>query len=329
MRIHCLRLVLVIFSFVGWGLAHGQTVIRLSYELPVTHNFHQGAQMASEKIAKATNGQVKIELYPAGQLAKDSTFIKTINSGSIDAGLSPTLYWTGVMPIAGILDVPYVINTHAQAQRVLSGAVGQRLLNELDRFGLIGLGYFNYGFGIFANNKKEISKPEHFKGLKIRTNNDIGAKLLQSFGASPTFMSGSEVYLALERGTVDGAHTGLSSIIERKMFAAMKHVTIDNHNAIPYFIVMRKAVFEKLTPDQQKIVKDTFTEIAQWVRKEQEADDANGVKVLRSNGVQVTELSSADIKVWKAAAEPAREFWLGKTGADGAELLKILEKDAQ
>jgi len=329
MRINFLRFFMVIFSFFGLGLAHGQTVIRLSYELPVTHNFHQGAQMVSDKVTKATNGQVKIELYPAGQLAKDSTFIKTINSGSIDAGLSPTLYWTGVMPIAGILDVPYVVSTHAQAQRVLSGAVGARLLNELDRFGLIGLGYFNYGFGIYGNNKREISKPEHFKGLKIRTNNDIGAKLLQAFGASPTFMSGSEVYLGLERGTVDGAHTGLSSIIERKMFSAMKHVTIDNHNVIPYFIVMRKSVFEKLTPDQQKIVKDAFTEVAQWVRKEQETDDANGVKVLRSNGVQVTELSSSDIKVWKAAAEPAREFWLNKTGADGAELLKILERDAQ
>jgi len=329
MRIHFLRFFMVIFSFFGLGLAHGQTVIRLSYELPVTHNFHQGAQMVSDKVTKATNGQVKIELYPAGQLAKDSTFIKTINSGSIDAGLSPTLYWTGVMPIAGILDVPYVVSTHAQAQRVLSGAVGARLLNELDRFGLIGLGYFNYGFGIYGNNKREISKPEHFKGLKIRTNNDIGAKLLQAFGASPTFMSGSEVYLGLERGTVDGAHTGLSSIIERKMFSAMKHVTIDNHNVIPYFIVMRKSVFEKLTPDQQKIVKDAFTEVAQWVRKEQETDDANGVKVLRSNGVQVIELSSSDIKVWKAAAEPAREFWLNKTGADGAELLKILERDAQ
>lgn len=329
MRIHFIRFFLVFFSVLAGGLAHGQTVIRLSYGLPVTHNFHKGAQMVSEKVAKATNGQVKIELYPAGQLAKDSTFIKTINSGSIDAGLSPTLYWTGVMPIAGILDVPYVINTHEQAQRVLSGAVGARLLNELDRFGLIGLGYFNYGFGIYGNNIREISKPEHFKGLKIRTNNDIGAKLLQAFGASPTFMSGSEVHLALERGTVDGAHTGLSSIIERKMFTAMKHVTVDNHNVIPYFIVMRKSVFEKLTADQQKIIKDAFTEVSQWVGKEQEADDANGVKILRSNGVQVTELSSADIKVWKAAAEPAREFWLSKTGADGAELLKIMEIDAQ
>ncbi len=311
------------------GAAHAQVqTIKLSFELPVTHNFNKAAQMVADNVAKRSGGQVKIELYPAGQLAKDSTFIKTINSGGIDAGLSPTLYWTGVMPIAGILDVPYVITTHAQAQRVLAGPVGAKLLAELDRFNLVGLGYFNYGFGIYGNNKRELKKPDDFKGLKIRTNNDIGAKLLQAFGASPVFMSGSEVFLALERGTVDGAHTGMSSIIERKMFGAMKYVTIDNHNSIPYFFVIRKAVYEKLSPANQKILAEAVQEAAAWASKVQEQDDAEGVKTLRANGVTVTELSPAEVKVWQAAAAPAREFWLSKAGPDGAELLKLMEKEA-
>jgi tripartite ATP-independent transporter DctP family solute receptor len=319
---------LAVAAALSTGSAHAVEVIKLSFELPVTHNFNKAAQTMADNVARRTNGEVKIELYPAGQLAKDSTFIKTINSGGIDAGLSPTLYWTGVMPIAGILDVPYVITTHAQAQRVLAGPVGARLLKELERFDLVGLGYFNYGFGIYGNNKRELKKPDDFKGLKMRTNHDIGAKLLQAFGASPVFLSGSEVFLALERGTVDGAHTGMSSIIERKMFGAMKYVTVDNHNAIPYFVVVRKAVFDRLSPANQKILAEAVREAAASVSRLQEQDDAEGVKVLRANGVAVVELTPAEVKTWQAAAAPVREFWLSKAGADGAELLKLMEKEA-
>lgn len=302
-----------------------QTTIRFSFELPVTHNFHKGAEMLRDAMAKKTNGAVKIELYPAAQLAKDSTFIKAITSGNIDGGLSPTLYWTGVMPLAGILDVPFAITTHAQAQRILAGPVGARLLKELEKFQLVGLGYFNYGFGIYGNNKRPLKVPADFAGLKIRTNNDIGAKLLQAFGAAPVFMSGSEVFLALERGTVDGAHLGLSSIVERKIYQTVKHLTIDNHNAIPYFVVVRKETFDKLSPDHQKVLRDTVAEISAWVANEQEKGDSEAIGFLRQQGMEVVELSPAEIKVWQTAAKSVRDFWLEKSGADGANLLNALE----
>lgn len=307
------------------GAAEAQTKIRFSYELPVTHNFNKGAERLRDLVDKKTNGAVKIELYPAAQLAKDSTFIKTITAGSIDGGLIPTLYWTGVLPLAGVFDVPFVITTHAQAQKVLASPVGARLLSELDRFDLVGLGYFNYGFGIYGNNKRPLKTPADFSGLKIRTNNDIGAKLLQAYNASPVFMSGSEVFLALERGTVDGAHLGLSSIVERKLYQAVKHLTIDNHNAIPYFITVRKEIFSKLTPEHRKAVQEAASEAAAWVAKAQEEDDNNGVKLLREKGMQVIELTPAEVKSWQDSAKSVREFWLQKAGDAGKGLLAQME----
>src|ERR1700742_4248739 len=89
--------------------AYAETKIRFSYELPVSHNFHKASEMLAKSVREKTNGEVIIELYPAGQLAKDSSFVKAITSGNVDGGLSPTLYWTGIMPIAGIFDVPYVV----------------------------------------------------------------------------------------------------------------------------------------------------------------------------------------------------------------------------
>ena len=321
----CLAAVVGALTALPPGAVGAQTKIRFSYELPVTHNFNKGAEMLRDLVDKKTNGAVKIELYPAAQLAKDSTFIKTITAGSIDGGLIPTLYWTGVMPLAGVFDVPFAITTHDEAQKVLAGPVGAKLLAELDRFELVGLGYFNYGFGIYGNNKRPLKTPADFAGLKIRTNNDIGAKLLQAYGASPVFMSGSEVFLGLERGTVDGAHLGLTSIVERKLYQAVKHLTIDNHNAIPYFVTVRKEIFAKLTSEQQKAIRDAANEVAAWVAKEQEKDDSKSVALLREKGMQVIELTPAEIKAWQDAAKSVKEFWLQKAGDAGKQLLAEID----
>jgi tripartite ATP-independent transporter DctP family solute receptor len=327
MRIQPLRHILLWLSLLLLpGAAQSQTVIRFGYELPVTHEFHEGAKMLAKDVLEGTKGSVKIELYPAGQLTKDSTFPREITSGTVDAGLSPTLYWTGVMPIAGIFDVPYVVRDHDEAQKVLKTEVGQRLLDGLSKFNAVGLGYFNYGFGIFGTTKRPLLKPEDFKGMKVRTNNDIGAQLLKAFGASPTFMSGSEVYLGLQQGTVDGTHTGLSSVVSRKMWDVLKHLTVENHNMIPYFVVIRKSVYEKLTPDEQKVLRDAVAKSSDWVAKTMKASDDQAVDVLRKQGMQVEVLTPEQLKPWVAAAQPVVDQWLAKNGQEGEALLKSIRQ---
>lgn len=312
---------------VGLGTAaRAETVIRFGYELPVTHEFHQGAQMLAKEVAEKTKGSVKIELYPAGQLTKDSTFAREITSGTVDAGLSPTLYWTGVMPIAGIFDVPYLVRSHDEAQKILGTAVGQRLLDGLDKFNAVGLGYFNYGFGIFGTTKKALLTPADFKGLKIRTNNDIGAQLLKTYGASPTFMSGSEVFLGLQQGTVDGTHTGLSSVLSRKMYEVLKHLTVENHNMIPYFVVVRKAVFNKLSAQEQAILRDAVRNAGDWVAAKQKQYDDEAVEALRGHGMKVEVLTPEQLGVWAKAARPVTEDWLKRVGKEGNELIALIEK---
>ena len=308
------------------GTAMAETVIRFSYELPVTHEFHQAAEMMAKEVAEGTKGSVKIELYPAGQLTKDSTFPREITSGTVDGGLSPTLYWTGVMPIAGIFDVPYLVRTHDEAQKVLKTEVGQRLLDGLGDFGAVGLGYFNYGFGIFGTTKSPLLKPEDFRGLKIRSNNDMGAALLKAFGASPTFMSGSEVFLGLQQGTVDGAHVGLTSVLSRKMYEVLKYLTVDNHNMIPYFVVLRREIYDKLTPEEQAVLRAAVARAGDWVAEIQEQADDKAIEELRGHGMQVDVLTQEQLDGWAAAARPVADEWIAKVGEEGERLVASIQK---
>ena len=305
--------------------AWAETVIRFSYELPVTHEFHQASQMVAKEVAEKTNGSVKIELYPAGQLTKDSTFPREITSGTVDGGLSPTLYWTGVMPIAGIFDVPYLVQTHDEAQKILKTEVGQKLLDGLADFNAVGLGYFNYGFGIFGTTKFPLLTPDDFKGKKFRTNNDMGASLLKAYGASPTFMSGSEVFLGLQQGTVDGSHVGLTSVVSRKLYEVLKYLTVDNHNMIPYMVVLRKDVYEKLTPEEQTILREAVVKAGDWVAGMQKAADDKAIEELRGHGVQVDVLTPEQLQVWAAAAKPVADAWVGRVGEEGKKLINSID----
>ncbi len=316
----------ILTAVAGSQSALAETVIKFSFELPVTHSFATAADRFAKEVAEKTGGEVKIQLYPAGQLAKDSNFVKSITAGTIDGGLSPTLYWTGVMPLAGIFDVPYLVRSHDEAKTVLNSPVGDRLLAKLADFNSVGIGYFNYGFGIFGNNVRPLKTPSDLKGLKVRTNNDIGSKLLQTFGASPTFMSGSEVFLGLQRGTVDGSHTGLSSMVSRKMYEVVKYLTIDNHNMIPYFVIIRKDVFDGLKPEYQAAVREAARNAGNWAAEQQVIEDRDAVAELEKRGVQIIDLNPEQLEIWSKTAQPVTDFWLTRVGDEGKEMITQVNK---
>ena len=303
------------------AVANAETVIRFGWELPVTHNLSVAAEKFAKSVEERTNGSVKIQLYPAAQLTKDSTFVKEITSGTVDGGLIGTLYWTSVMPLAGIFDVPYLVRSFDEAEKVLESPVGDKLLKELEKVDVVGIGYFNYGFGIFGSNVKALNTPADFQGQKFRTNNDIGAQLLQAFGASPTFMSGSEVFLGLQRGTVDGTHTGLSSVYSRKFWEVLKHLTVDNHNMIPYMVVIRKPLFDSLTPEEQQVLRDAAKEAGAWAAEMQEKDDLAAMSALREKGMEIVELSPEELEVWAEAARPVVDYWLSSVGEEGQQMI--------
>jgi TRAP-type C4-dicarboxylate transport system substrate-binding protein len=109
----------------------------------------------------------------------------------------------------------------------------------------------------------------------------------------------------------------------------MKYLTVDNHNFIPYFVVFRKPVLDKLTPDQQKTLSAAVREVSDWVEQQQSKEDAEGVTLLRNKGMQVIELAPAEVKVWQEAARPVRDDWIKRVGKDGEDLLQAVEQDVR
>lgn len=213
-----------------------KVTMKLAHGLPVNHHLARGMESFAKKVAEKSQGKIQIDIYPAGQLHNDKSMNEAIMTGGIDLGLNSTAMWASVIPAMEIFDVPFLFPSYDRIKKALDSGVGEKLSKEMEKKGAKALIWADYGFVQFANNKRPIKKPADFKGLKLRGYGELPSETIKALGAAPVTMSSSEVYMAIQRGTIDGQTSGTTAMFDRKMFEVTKYLTITNH-AFPEFMV--------------------------------------------------------------------------------------------
>jgi tripartite ATP-independent transporter DctP family solute receptor len=177
---------------------------------------------------------------------------------------------------------------------VLDGPIGQDLLAKFETKGIKALGWAENGFRHMTNNKRPVNTPDDLKGLKMRTmENPVHIAAYKGFGIVPTPMAFTEVFTALQQGTVDGQENPLSVITAAKFEQVQKHLSLTGHVYSPAVILMSKAAFDKLSADDKKHFMDAAAEGIKANRARVDDDDAKGVADLKSKGMQVVEVDKS------------------------------------
>ena len=159
-----------------------------------------------------------------------------IMTGGVDMGLNTVGRWATIIPAMEVFDVPFVFPGYEKVDSAIDGGMGKILEEEMAKKHVKVVYWADYGFVQYANNKKPIKKPEDFKGLKIRGYSELASETIKALGASPVTMGAGEVYMALQRGTIDGQSSGAPAMRDRKMYEVTKFLTVTNH-ASPEFVV--------------------------------------------------------------------------------------------
>ena len=136
----------------------------------------------------------------------------------VETGLVPVNKWSGMIPATDVFEMPFFFKDLTSIKKFLDAGAGDLLDREFQKKAVKTLFWVDYGYIQFFNNKRPLTKPDDFKGLKMRTFSSGDAETLRALGAAPTVMSSSEMYMALQRGTVDGATTGMPAAVSRKVF---------------------------------------------------------------------------------------------------------------
>lgn len=283
--------------------AAAETVMRIS--VSTAQNSHQGVAIdtMAKEVEKRTNGRYKIKTFYSGALGAEREAVEAVQLGTQE------LTWTSTGPIPNfvpetkIFDIPFLFRDYAHARAVLDGPIGQDMLKKFDSKGIKALAWGENGFRHMTNNKRPIVAPADMKGLKMRTmENPVHVQAYKGFGIIPTPMAFTEVFTALQQGTVDGQENPLSVIVANKFDQVQKHLTLTGHVYSPGVFLMNKEAFDKLSAADKQAFLDAAKVAAKANRNRVDADEKIAVSDLRAKGMQVVE--SIDKSKYQAALAP-------------------------
>lgn len=299
----------------------GKLEIKLAYHLPTDHHLSKGMESFAKKIAEKSKGTIQVSTYPAGQLYNDKSMNDAVMSGGLDMGLNSTAMWTTVIPAMNVLDVPFLLPDYDSVAKALNGQVGKTLAGEMGKKGVRPLIWADYGFVQFANSKAPIKTPEDFKGLKLRGYGEIPAETIKALGGSPVTMGSAEVYMAIQRGTIDGQTSGTTAMYDRKMYEVTKYLTMTNHAFCEFVLTVNDKFWGKLTEDQKKILQEAADEVRDEIRAATKAEDEKAMHQLKEKGMEIYEIPAAEVGVWQAATAKVEEDFVKRTGDIGKILV--------
>lgn len=302
-----------------------KATIRLAYNLPQDHHVAKGVEQFAKDVMEKSGGAIEIQVFPAGQLLSDKDMNQSILTGGVEMGVNSSTLWASTVPAMGIFDVPYVFTTYEEAGKALNGELGDKLRDAMEEKGAKVLMFADYGFAQFANNKRPLESPEDFNGLKIRSIGDIPSEMIKAYGASPVFMGGGEVYMALQRHTVDGATSGTTAMVQRKYDEVTKYLTINNYAYLQFLLAVNNDFWNRLPEKSQTLIMETAKDTEEWIRSQAEIQDSETAKQLADKGMEVYVVPEEDLPLWKEAARPAWDAFAENAGDLGKELLEMVD----
>ena len=288
---------------VSWQ-AMAQTTLKINIALAQNSHYGVAIDTFAREVERRTLGRYKVQTFYSAALGAERESIEGVQLGTLDLTLTSTGPLPNFVPEVAILDIPFLFRDYAHARAVLDGPIGQELLGKFPPKGMVGLAWAENGFRHMTNSKRPVNLPEDLKGLKMRTmENPIHIEAYKQFGILPTPMAFTEVFTALQQGTVDGQENPLSVITAAKLDQVQKYLSLTGHVYSPAVLLMNKAQWDKLSDADREAFLDAAKEAVRANRARVDDDERRAVADLRAKGMTVTE--NLDKAKFQAALVPA------------------------
>lgn len=310
-------------AFVTAG-AQAQTVLKLGYATSPTSHYGVGSTVFCEEIKKGTDGRYSCQQFASGALGGEREMIESVQLGTLDLVNTSTGPLGNFVPEVKIVDIPFLFRDYDHARKVMDGPVGQDLLNKMQQKGLVGLAWTENGFRHMTNNVRPIVQASDAKGLKMRTmENKVHMDGYKTFGILPTPMAFPELFTALQQGTVDGQENPIPVILAAKFAQVQKHLSLTNHVYSPAVIILSPSVWSKLSDADKQVFVKAAQAASAAQRKKVNDDEANGIAILRKDGMQVVE--QVDGNSFRQAVTPAYIEFAKEFGADNIRAIQAVQ----
>jgi len=292
--------------------AHAQvTTLRFGHVVQPGHPISLGTQKLGEILAAKSGGRIKVQELGGGSVGGEAQQLSAVQGGIQDMTLPSATIMGGVIKEFTLLDIPFSFSSAQQVDALLQGPFGQMLMSRLDGKGLVGLDFWETGFRNFTNSRKPIVNVEDLKGLKLRViPNPMFIESFSALGANPVPMAFPELYGALESKAMDAQENPFSIVLTSKFFEVQKFLSVTNHVYTANPVVISKKTWDKLSPADQKLVKEAVQEAGTFQRKLSRDASAGARKELETK-MQVNDVPPATLSKMRELTKPVAEKFAG------------------
>ena len=282
--------------------------IRVAATVSPVHSWSVTAKTFKQDVESKTNGAVKVTYHGGGAMGGERQMVEAVVRGDLDMTWTSDIGLAAVFPELGFVNLPYMFKNYAEADaQYRNGWIGKYVTNYMDGKGVKIIGIGENDFRGLTNSKRPITKGDDLKGLKLRVPEvPMYIDFYKALGVLPTPMAVTELTTALQQGTVDGQDNGAIVTYDLGMHTFQKYATKANQIYSGMQMCLSKKTWDKLTPEQQKIVMDAAGKAAdeqvklnrENVAKSYAAMAKSGVQVIEATPQLVSDLKAASVKIW-------------------------------
>jgi tripartite ATP-independent transporter DctP family solute receptor len=253
-------------------------------------------------VEERTGGRIKIQVMNNATLGTEKDTIEQTRFGVIDMNRVNTAPFNNLVPETQVLGLPFLFRSVDHMHKVVDGPIGDEILTAFEAHGLVGLAFYDSGARSFYSTKKTIKTVEDLKGMKIRVQqSDMWIAIMEAFGANATPMPFGEVYSSLQTGVVDAAENNWPSYESSGHYEVAKHYSLTEHSLTPEVLVISKMSWDKLSAEDQQILRAAAKESVGKMRELWVAREKASEEKVRTAG---SEIVTIDKEPFVAAMKP-------------------------
>src|SRR5947209_14962598 len=263
--------------------------------------FDLSAQEFAKRVQQKLGGKVAVQLYGSSQLGDDTEMMQKVKLGTLDMTL-PSTVMSSLVPAYGLFEMPYLVRDRDHMKRIEKDIVWPTLAPLAEKSGYKMIAVWENGFRQITNNVHPIKAPDDLRGIKLRVpKGKWRIKMFQAYGASPSAMGLSEVFVALQTGVMDGEENPLTQIYTSKFQEVQKFLSMTDHVYTPAWVVTSPRKWNALPADLRNQVQQAAQETQAFVYQTGAKMDEELLAKLTKSGMKVNQ---ADRQAFEKASKP-------------------------
>ena len=305
------------------GDASEKITLKLNHVGATTHPYHLGSEKFAELVNEKTGGSIEVQVFPASQIASGAKAIEFVQMDTLDIALESTMSLSNFVPEIDVLNLPFLFKDAEEVYKVLDGEAGQKLAEKAEEYGFKILGWWYNGFRDMSNSKKPIETPSDLAGLKFRIpESEVFRGAFEALGALPTSMPVSEVFTAIQLGTVDGQENPAANFINNRFNEVNEYYSETHHIFTAEPLIMSLEKFNSFSAEQQQILLDAAAEAGAYEIELGIQEEENLIEQIK-NMDNVKYNKPADMQAFRDAVNPVYEKFRDTLG----EYIDLIESN--